>query len=118
MYQRHITGKVGEEFVEHYLENNKYEILDKNFKCKSGEIDFIIKDKEEIAFVEVKTRTSTEYGEPSEAVTKQKMKHIKSVAKYYIHINDLYDNYFRFDVIELKFFTNTYLLNHIKMAFE
>ena len=51
-------------------------ILKLNFYCKQGEIDIITKDKNEIVFIEVKSRSNTEYGLPSESVTKQKIQHL------------------------------------------
>ena len=114
-------GGFGEDAACLYLEKNGYNIVARNFKdykARSGELDIIAENGERLAFIEVKTRTGSDYGEPSEAVTRQKIKHIKNVAKYYIHINNLYNNYFRFDVIELKILVHEYTINHIKMAFE
>ena len=67
-------GSFGEMLVITYLENMNYEILDKNYKTKFGEIDIIAKDNEEYVFIEVKTRKSNEYGEPIDAINKNKIK--------------------------------------------
>ena len=69
MYKSHITGKIGEKVAQEYLIKNDYEILVKNFRCKQGEIDIIAKDKNELVFIEVKTRTNKKYGNPIDAVT-------------------------------------------------
>ena len=74
MYLRHILGRKGEDVVVDYLKNINYNILDRNFSCKQGEIDVIALDGNYVVFVEIKSRTSTEYGLPSEAVTKNKDK--------------------------------------------
>ena len=71
MYYKQETGRSGEEIASKYLERQGYEILDRNFNCNQGEIDIIAKDKNEIVFIEVKTRTDISYGEASEAVVKQ-----------------------------------------------
>lgn len=52
--QRQELGKEGEDFAADYLQKQGYEIIDRNFKCKQGEIDIIAKDKNEYVFIEVK----------------------------------------------------------------
>lgn len=119
MYIKHEVGRKGEEIVTKYLEQKNYIILDKNFFCKQGEIDIIAKDRKskEIVFIEVKTRKQCFYGNPAEAVTKQKQKHILSVSKYYLYIKHLGNCLVRFDVIEVYLRQNTFKINHIKQAF-
>ena len=86
--------------------------------CKQGEIDIIAKDKNEIVFIEVKTRTNINYGNPAEAVNTPKQKHIKRATEYYVHINNLYKYYIRFDVIEIYYKNKRTQINHIKQAIE
>ena len=64
-------GNTGEDIATEYLEKQGYIILERNFYCKQGEIDIIAKDKNEVVFVEVKSRSDVGYGLPSEAVKKQ-----------------------------------------------
>ena len=94
-------GNYGENKAVSFLENYNYEIIERNFFCNKGEIDIIAKKDKEIVFVEVKTRTSRKYGKPREAVDFYKKKHILNTAKYYLYINNLYNKYIRFDVIEV-----------------
>ena len=101
MYERHETGKIGEDIATRYLEQNGYEIIQRNFECKIGEIDIIAKDKEEIVFVEVKTRVSALYGQPKDAVDVTKKKHIYRTAEFYIYIRHLENYPVRIDVIEV-----------------
>lgn len=108
------TGNIGENLAEEYLKNKGYKILERNFSCKQGEIDIIALDKKEIVFVEVKTRTNTKYGLPVEAVNHIKKKHIYNSAKYYVYINNLYNEFIRFDIIEIYITKNNYKINHIK----
>ena len=119
MYQNQNVGKKGEEIAYKYLIKNNYEVLERNFRCKQGEIDIIAKDNltQELAFVEVKTRSTLKYGRPSEAVKKFKQKHIINVAKYYTYINKIYYIPIRFDIIEIILDNNNYKINHIKQAF-
>ena len=58
MYLRHEIGKLGEDLAIKYLKEKGYEIIERNFRCKQGEIDIIAKAKEEYVFIEVKTRTN------------------------------------------------------------
>lgn len=115
MYSNKEIGNKGEKIATEFLINNGYKILEKNFSCSQGEIDIIAKDKKEIVFVEVKTRTNTKFGLPAEAVNKVKQKHIYNSAKYYVHINNLYNEFIRFDIIEIYFMKNNYKINHIKI---
>lgn len=118
MYVNKETGKLGEDIAVHYLKQNGYVILDRNFECRQGEIDIIALDKKEIVFIEVKTRTSNKYGTPSEAVNKIKQKHMLQTIKYYLYIRNLSDEFIRIDVIEVYINNNVYKVNHIKQAFE
>ena len=77
-------GNTGEDIATEYLEKQGYIILERNFYCKQGEIDIIAKDKNEVVFVEVKSRSDVGYGLPSEAVTKQKIKHLCRTARYFL----------------------------------
>ncbi|WP_102400658.1 YraN family protein [Haloimpatiens massiliensis] len=94
-------GKYGESIAEKHLESLGYTILDRNFSCKFGEIDLIGKDKNYIVFIEVKSRYSTLYGHPCEAVTKNKQLKICKVAQLYILKKKFFNNNFRFDVVEI-----------------
>lgn len=116
MYERHEIGKIGENIATKYLEQIGYEILQRNFECKLGEIDIIAKDKEEIVFVEVKTRANMLYGKPKEAVDTIKQKHIYKSAEFYIYIKHLENLPVRIDVIEVYKKKEKYFLNHIKNA--
>ena len=116
MYERHITGKEGEDIATKFLERSGYKILDRNFITKQGEIDIIAKDKAEYVFIEVKTRKNTKYGRPIDAIDKNKIKHIRKAISYYLYINKLENKFIRIDVIEVKYIENKIYINHIKQA--
>ena len=116
MYQRHETGRIGEDLATQYLEKKGYEIIERNFECRQGEIDIIAKDKQELVFVEVKTRASALYGLPKEAVDTIKKKHIYQAAEFYLYFKHLEDEPVRIDVIEVYKKKNEYKINHIKQA--
>ena len=116
MYKKHETGRIGEDIATRYLEQIGYEIIQRNFECKIGEIDIIAKDKEEIVFVEVKTRASALYGQPKDAVDRTKKKHIYKSAEFYIYISHLENYPVRIDVVEVYKKQGKFLVNHIKNA--
>lgn len=93
-------GNIGETFATKYLKDKGYEILETNFSNKIGEIDIIAKDKDFIIFVEVKSRNSSKYGFPREAVTLYKQNKIRTVALVYLKSKKLLNSRCRFDVIE------------------
>ena len=101
MYFKHEFGKYGENIAINYLIKKGYKIIEKNFLCKQGEIDIIARYKNEFVFVEVKTRTSIKYGNPIEAVNKNKTKHMYNSAQFYLYRNGLQNYFVRFDVVEI-----------------
>lgn len=109
-------GKLGEDIATQYLEKIGYQIIERNFQCKVGEIDIIAKDKDEIVFVEVKSRKVLSYGKPADAVNSVKKKHIYRTAQYYLLIHNQLEAYTRIDVIEIYLNREKYKLNHIKQA--
>ena len=114
MYLKHEIGKIGEDLASKYLEAAGYIIIERNFLARQGEIDIIAKDKKELVFIEVKTRTSDIYGKPVEAVNTQKQKHLLNTIKYYLYSKHLENEFVRIDVIEVYFNNDTYKINHIK----
>lgn len=114
MYERHRLGKNGEDMAVKYLQKQGYEILERNFYCRQGEIDIIALDKNYLVFIEIKSRSNTEYGLPSEAVTKKKIKHMLNTIKYYLHIRNLENENIRIDAIEVYVKQDKYYINHLK----
>lgn len=116
MYQDHERGLIGENIACEYIIQDGMEIIERNFRCKMGEIDIIAKDKDELVFIEVKTRGQKKYGTPSEAVGKTKKKHIYRVAEYYLMINHIENVFCRLDVIEIYMEGELCKVNHLKNA--
>lgn len=115
MYTNQELGQLGEKLAKKFLEEREYEIIGQNFRARQGEIDIIAKDKDEtIVFVEVKTRSTIEFGNPAEAVNENKIEHILKTAKYFIYSKKLSDKNIRFDIIEVFIFKGRYKVNHIK----
>lgn len=118
MDKNQVIGKMGEDIATRYLIKNGYNVIERNFYCNQGEIDIIALDKKEIVFVEVKTRQDTFFGNPIEAVTPAKLKHMLKAIKYYTYKRNLLDEYIRIDVIEVYIEKNRNKINHIKQAYE
>ena len=69
--QKKELGQKGEDLALRFLKKNGYRIYTTNYSCKLGEIDIIAKEKDTLAFIEVKTRTSTAFGPPQLAVNRR-----------------------------------------------
>jgi len=94
-------GKKGEEIAEKYLVELGFEILDRNFQNRFGEIDIIAKDRDTLVFVEVKTRFSKKFGRPEEAVTHSKLKKIIKAGQYYRNLKSNLPEGERIDVVAI-----------------
>lgn len=113
-------GKLGENAACKFLRSAGWHIEERNYRLGKHEIDIIAVNERYIVFAEVKTRSPSEYGSPSAAVTKKKRASLISAARGYLKIN-FFDLYPRFDVIEVytdnsgKHVTE---INHIENAFD
>ncbi len=87
--QNKETGRIGENLVTEALKKKGYEILERNFSNKFGEIDIIAKDKNILVFVEVKTKKGEEFGLPEEMINSKKLWKIRNMANLYMNRNDL-----------------------------
>ncbi|PIF02408.1 MAG: YraN family protein [Propionibacterium sp.] len=85
-----ILGETGEDIAAQYLANQGYEILQRNWRCKIGEIDIIALDGDEVVFVEVKCRSGKGFGDPLEAITYAKMAKIRQLAAIWLRECDIY----------------------------
>lgn len=110
------VGKKGEELAKQYLVSQGYNILNVNYKNHIGEIDIIAIKNEVISFIEVKTRTSLNYGYPYEAVNKKKQQKIIHTSMLYIKQRNIRDIQFSYDIIEV-YLTRDIKINHIDNAF-
>ena len=98
---RQEVGKLGESLAKQHLVAKGYVVLCQNWRAKDGEIDLIVKDEEQIVFVEVKTRTSHAYGWPEESITPSKRRHMQKAAWEYLDAQKMMDADWRMDVIAI-----------------
>jgi putative endonuclease len=101
MMQKKELGKKGEEAALRFLKKKGYRIIEKNYVCKMGEMDIIAREKDTLAFIEVKTRTSAEFGPPQLAVNLSKQRQLSKVALNYLLEKRLEDVKARFDVVAI-----------------
>lgn len=95
-------GTRGEKLASQFLKRNGYKILYRNFRGRTGgEIDLVCRDGDTLVFVEVKTRTSEDFGRPLEAINRDKRKRISRGGLAWLRLLDDPDILFRFDVVEV-----------------
>ena len=94
-------GAQGEQLAVKFLKKNGYKILQRNYRCKTGEIDIVGYDRGTITFIEVKTRFSEVYGPPELAVTDGKKRQIIKVALHYVAEKKIEAFDLRFDVVSI-----------------
>ncbi|MBB2151105.1 YraN family protein [Pedobacter gandavensis] len=117
MAQHNELGKRGEEIARAYLENAGYRILNVNWRYARAEVDVIADQGGTLVFVEVKTRTTTDYGEPEDFVDRKKEKQLEFASSAYIEWKQ-HQGEIRFDIIAITFEQiNSYKINHIEDAF-
>lgn len=107
-------GGWGEDIAERYLKKKGYLIVERNFRCKLGEIDIIALDGAELVFIEVKTRRNQKFGLPCEAVNITKIRHLKRTAAYYMILSSAEHKDARLDVIEILMEDGQAYLHHIE----
>jgi putative endonuclease len=108
------TGRFGEDLAEKFLEKNGIKILTKNYFTKYGEIDLIGFQNRTIIFIEVKLRNSTAYGEPGEAISKDKLKKISLAADIYLSLTKIEYDECRFDAVLISRQFGNYKIEWLK----
>ena len=116
--QKKELGKKGEDLALRYLKKNGYRVYERNYVCKMGEVDIIAKEKDTLAFIEVKTRTSTAFGPPQLAVNAAKQMQLSKAALYFLKEKGLGDIKARFDVVAIVLGPRGPEIELIKDAFD
>ena len=116
MAEHNELGKFGEELAVDFLQKNGYDILETNWTFQKAEIDIIALKENSLAVVEVKTRSSIEFGLPQDFVKPKKIQLLVKAVNEYIVYNDL-DVEVRFDIIAIYKEDKTYKIEHIEDAF-
>ena len=108
------TGNKGENLAAEFLQKKGFEIVARNYRFRHAEIDLIVKKENWIIFVEVKTRSSTSYGEPEDFVDSRKSNKIFEAAEEYIYANN-WHGHIRFDIVSVKLGSNV-VIEHFEDA--
>ncbi|MEL1240977.1 YraN family protein [Flavobacterium flavipallidum] len=116
MAQHNELGKLGEELAVEFLEKNGYTILETNWTFQKAEIDIIAQIDDTLAIVEVKTRSSLEFGLPQDAVNTKKIKLLTKAIDNYVVEKDL-DINVRFDIISIHKEDKSFVIEHLTDAF-
>lgn len=129
MFERWLSGALGargplgsrgERLAERYLRRLGYRILARNLRTQLGELDLVAEEGGVLVFIEVKTRTSADKGQPWEAVHHSKQRRMTRLAVGYLKQHDLLDRPARFDVVAITWPSEWWrppTLEHFRDAF-
>jgi putative endonuclease len=115
--ERRELGRIGESLAASYLIGCGWEIVDRNVRYREGEIDIVAARGGILAFVEVKTRRSSTFGSPAEAVTLRKQRTIRTVAWRYLAERHPRARAVRFDVVDIARDQGGFMVTHLEGAF-
>src|ERR1700754_87960 len=116
MADHNELGKLGEELAVAFLQKKGYTILETNWTFQKAEIDIIAQKENTLAIVEVKTRSTVDFGLPQDFVKPKKIQLLVKAVNEYVISNDL-DVEIRFDIIAVSKNAEAYKIEHIEDAF-
>jgi putative endonuclease len=96
---RNELGSHGERIAASYLTGRGFQVLDRNWRCREGELDIVARHGDALVFCEVKTRRGVGYGHPVEAVTPAKQRRLRVLAHRWLSAHDEHAPELRFDVV-------------------
>lgn len=98
---KQALGRYGESLAARHLVAQGMELLDRNWRCPSGEVDLVLRDGAVLVVCEVKTRSTTDFGSPQEAVTVRKLWRMRRVAAAWLAAHDLHPAEVRLDLVAI-----------------
>ncbi|SHG73704.1 YraN family protein [Winogradskyella jejuensis] len=116
MAQHNELGKKGEQLAVDFLIENNYSIVARNYRFEKAEVDIIAQKKDILAIVEVKTRSTTDFGNPQDFVKPKQIKNLVKAVDEYVTVNNL-DVEVRFDIIAIVKEKGDYKIEHLENAF-
>lgn len=99
--RRRALGAAGEAQAAAWYEARGYEVVARNWRCRDGELDLVVRRGRVLVFVEVKARTSARFGAPAEAVTADKQRRLRRLAMRYLADTGAAAGELRFDVVAI-----------------
>jgi putative endonuclease len=100
--KRRDVGILGEKLAKDFLKRKGYRIIETNYRSPEGEIDIIARHDDFLVFIEVRAKTSLEFGSPEESITPAKMQRIKTAAAYYHQTHDNLPSLWRIDFVAIE----------------
>tara|TARA_R110002050_G_scaffold94765_1_gene197038 strand:- start:18149 stop:18508 length:360 start_codon:yes stop_codon:yes gene_type:complete len=116
MAQHNELGKKGEQLAVDFLLKNGYNIIERNYRFNKAEVDIIAKKKDILAVIEVKTRSTIDFGNPQDFVKPKQIQRLVKAVDEYVTENDL-DVEVRFDIIAIVKKSKTFNIEHLENAF-
>jgi len=116
---KRARGIRGEDLAVTYLKKKGYKVIERNYRCQWGEIDLIAREGDTLVFVEIKSRTSSGFGLPQDAVDRFKQEKLVQVARAYMAEHRLTEDIsMRFDVVAVQLTPSGPEMELIKDAFQ
>lgn len=116
--KRLSLGRAGEDRAAQYLKDMGYSLVERNYRCKLGEIDIVARDGPVMVFVEVRTRSGSGFGSALESVVYKKQLKVRQVASHYLQYREYFGGPVRFDVLALTLRPGGEAeIEHVKNAF-
>jgi len=116
MAQHNQLGSEGEELAVDFLLKNDYEIIERNYRFDKAEVDIIARKKEVLAIIEVKTRSTADFGNPQDFVKPKQIQRLVKAVDEYVNTNNL-DVEVRFDIIAIVREGKKFKIEHLENAF-
>jgi putative endonuclease len=100
--RRRDTGILGEKLARDFVKKRGYRIVETNFRCPEGEIDIVARHKDFLVFIEVRTKTSLEFGSPEESITAAKKARMRATAFHYQQTHNNLPLLWRIDMVAVE----------------
>jgi putative endonuclease len=115
MRAKDVLGKSGEQAAAEYLESCGLRVLDRNWRCASGEIDIVATERRTLVVCEVKSRSGLRYGSPLEAVSRAKQARLRRLAASWLNAHGIRFDQVRIDVVGLVYDgTGGFTISHVR----
>ncbi len=116
MAKHNELGKKGEQLAVNFLLENSYDIIERNYRFDKAEVDIIAQKDNILAIIEVKTRSTIDFGNPQDFVKPGQIQRLVKAVDEYVTVNEL-DVEVRFDIIAIVKNGKNYEIEHLKDAF-
>ncbi|MFL1012388.1 YraN family protein [Flavisericum labens] len=116
MAQHNQLGKKGEQLAVDVLLKNGYDVIERNYRFDKAEVDVIAQKNDTLAIIEVKTRSTTDFGNPQDFVKPKQIQRLVKAVNEYVTVNEL-DVEVRFDIIAIVKEGKGYRIEHLENAF-